>query len=494
MDVAFNYKNQNINENTADISNLMANNSSFIVPPGLLKGGIHFIGIAGSGMASLAEIAQQWGCKISGSDLKIDSISSNFTKQKLFKVHSSSNVPDDTVLVVFSSAITEDNPELVEAKRRKLKVVSRGQFLADIVQAYSLRIVVAGSHGKTSTSAMIFSILKEAGLEPSLILGGSLLASKEKSLGGVHGNGSIVVIESDESDGSFLKMRPEISVITNIDNEHLTFYDNNFSELLKAFSTFISQSPCFARFVVCSDDENAMSLTDACGVYRATYSTRKTSSNIFAKNINSSGGSTIFELIYSDEKNLSFKINFSAPGIHMVSNALAAVSVARELNVSGDTIARGLANFNGVSRRAECLLKDPYTCITDYAHHPTEISATIPAVKDYWCKSNSSRLVVLVEPHRYSRVVSCLAEFSNCFSAADVLLVLPIYTAGEIKPTDFSEEELFNRIIHPNKKRVSKLEDVFDVLNATIRQDDVILFLGAGLIDAIARKFALSKS
>lgn len=435
----------------------------------------HFIGIGGSGMSGLAEVLLNLGFRISGSDLKDSAICQRLARlgAKITFGHFADNIPEACSLVVRSSAVRMDNPEVLTANERALPIVPRAEVLAELMRL-KYGVAVAGSHGKTTTTSMIGEVLEKGGLDPTLIIGGQVQATGS---GGRLGRGEFLVAETDESDRSFLLLKPTVAVVTNIDSEHLEAY-GSFQELEECFEQFICAVPFYGLAVLCVDDPNVRKLS-------ARYHRRKTTyglcadADIQARNLIFKRTSTSFELTrLNGELGL---VELPMLGRHMVANCLAAIAVGLEFGVPLEKITQALSAFSGVKRRLEVVAQvDGITLMNDYGHHPTEIKATLAAIRANY--TEIGKLRVIFQPHRYSRTRDCFSEFVTAFQNCDELVVTEIYGAGENPIEGIDGQSLFEAIDHPAKRYITQLEEIPSYINSTHGINDVVLCLGAGSI------------
>jgi UDP-N-acetylmuramate--alanine ligase len=437
----------------------------------------HFTGIGGVGMSGIAEILLGLGFRVSGSDLRLSPVCKRLEElgADIQIGHRAEHLPASASLLVFSSAVPEDNPELVEAKRRGLPVIRRAEVLAELMRL-KFGVGVAGSHGKTTTTSLVASVMEHGELDPTVIIGGQV---KSIGTGGKLGKGSYLVAESDESDRSFLLLRPTIAVVTNIDHEHMNAY-GSFEDLEASFEQFISSVPFYGLAVLCIDNAVVKRMSDRYQGRKITYGFSE-EAELRATDLSFDEGRTSFSVCYAGKELGEFRLNM--PGRHLVANSLAAIAVGLEFGVDVERIKASLTGFGGVKRRLEVVgSSDGVTVINDYGHHPTEIRATVSAVREGWKKS-MRKLHVVFQPHRYSRTKDCFAEFCSAFHGCDHLYVSDIYAAGE-KPLDgVSSERLCSEITEPPETQyIADLSDVPQALRATVREGDVILCLGAGSI------------
>jgi UDP-N-acetylmuramate--alanine ligase len=434
---------------------------------------IHFVGIGGIGMSGIAEVLLNMGYGVTGSDIR-----STETVERLKRLgthfalgHRIENVSSADVVVI-SSAIKEDNPEVIAAKSRNVPVIRRAEMLSELMRL-KYGIAVAGSHGKTTTTSMISTVLAHGGFDPTVVVGGRV-----KSLGtnARLGNGKFMVVEADESDGSFLMLSPVIAVVTNIDEEHLDHY-RSIDRLEHAFSEFLNKVPFYGLAVICLDSERARSIIPRFKKRVVTYGFSD-ESEFRAEDINVSGFHTDFKVLYKNS--LLGSVGLSVPGRHNAQNALASFAVGMELGMSFEDVKEGLHEFKGIDRRIQ--LKGEINgvrIIDDYAHHPEEIRATLSTLKE----SFSSRIISVFQPHRFTRTSILFDEFVRVLRDVDMLFLLDIYPAGE-KPIDgVSSERLARAIKDSGNKNVSYIENadgVVDNLASVVRPGDVVVTIGAG--------------
>jgi UDP-N-acetylmuramate--alanine ligase len=441
---------------------------------------IHLVGIGGIGMSGIAELLLNLGYRISGSDIKKTEVTDHLSNlgARVFIGHKPQNV-DGADVVVFSSAIKDDNPEIVEARERLTPVIPRAEMLAELMRL-KYGIAVAGSHGKTTTASMIGSILTSGGLDPTVIIGGRLnqWAGSNARLG----NSDFLVAEADESDGSFLALSPSIAVITNVDYEHINFY-RSMEDLRKTFVDFINKVPFYGRAILCLDDEEVQGLIPRLKKSYLTYGLNP-QSDIRAAEISKEGLNTSFVVTFKNRP--VGGVTICTPGDHNVLNALAAVGVGLELEIGFEHIREGLKDLGGLRRRFE--IKDEkggILLLDDYGHHPTEIVATISAAKECW---PNRRLLVVFQPHRYSRTRDLYDRFVICFNQADFLIITPLYGAGEEPIPGVDSKSLYEGIKDHGHRGVtlcSAREESVDLLLTVVRPGDVVLTLGAGDIHLV---------
>ncbi|BCB95859.1 UDP-N-acetylmuramate--L-alanine ligase [Dissulfurispira thermophila] len=439
---------------------------------------IHFVGIGGIGMSGIAEVLYNLGYEVTGSDIKESEVTSRLRNLgiKIFIGHDSKNI-NSAHVVVISSAVSTDNPEVLEAKQRSIPVIPRAEMLAELGRL-RYGILVAGAHGKTTTTSLVATILNEGGLDPTVIIGGKL-----KSMGSNAklGQGDYIVAEADESDGSFLKLNPTIAVITNIDREHMDYFKD--IDLLKhAFLSFINKIPFYGIAVVCIENGYIREIIPLIQRKYLTYGLSE-GSDIYARNIQSLGMRIGFEAVYKGKPLGMF--NIPLPGKHNVLNSLAAIAVAMELQIPLDVIARALNNFSGIQRRFEFKGEvNGIKIFDDYGHHPSEIMATLRAARECF---NDSRLFVLFQPHRYTRTRDLMNEFitsfTSCLNSSDRLFLMDIYSAGEKPIEGVSSKVLAKKIQYAGFKNLSYIPDRREILEkvaSELKQGDVLITLGAG--------------
>jgi len=443
---------------------------------------IHFVGIGGIGMSGIAELLINLGYKVSGSDLKLSHITRRLEKKGgiIFQGHSKEQVAGANVIVT-SSAIALENPEVVRAKELLLPIIPRAEMLAELMRIkYS--IAVSGAHGKTSTTSMISQILNTAGLDPTVIIGGLLKGLDTNAL---HGKGDFIVAEADESDGSFLKYTPAIAVVTNIDLEHLDFY-KDIEDIKEKFVQFINSVPFYGLAILCLDNEHIQDILPKVKVRYTTFG-MTAQSDLQAREIAFMGSKSFFKVFHHEK--LLGEINLNISGKHNISNALASIATGIELNTPFKTIKKALEQIQGVKRRLEIKgEKKGIMVMDDYGHHPTEIMATLSAVRESY---KEKRLVVVFQPHRYSRTKGLFHEFTRSFYQSDVLIVLPIYAASEKEIQGVSAQHLCEGIREHGHKDVSYAPDFTQALSMIthkIKEKDLILTLGAGDIYTLGEK------
>ncbi len=453
---------------------------------------IHFVGIGGIGMSGIAEVLHNLGYEVTGSDLKDSETTKRLSELgiKVYKGHKAENVDDAHVLVI-SSAVQSDNPEVIEARKRSIPVIPRAEMLAELARLKH-GILVAGAHGKTTTTSLISTILAHGGFDPTVVIGGRLKATGSNAR---LGQGEFLVAEADESDGSFLKLSPTIAVVTNIDREHMDFF-KTMDSLKAAFLSFINKVPFYGVSVICIENEHLQGLLPSIHRRFITYGLNP-EAELYAENIRKGFMSISFEVIYKNKNIGDFYL--PAPGVHNVLNSLAAIGVALVLKLDVSIIKDALRGFSGIQRRFE--FKGEVSGIKvfdDYGHHPLEIRATLKAAKEGLLLSTqqSGRLFVLFQPHRYTRTRDLMDEFSSSFDDADSLVLLDIYSAGENPIEGVDSATLIERIKKTginNAVYMKTKEDAIGHIISHMRRGDVLLTLGAGNVwklgEEILKKF-----
>ena len=434
---------------------------------------IYFVGIGGAGMSGIAEVLLNLGYRVSGSDLKLSETTERLQKRgaTVFQGHHEQHVTDVDV-VVTSSAVKTGNPEVIAARNRAIPVIPRGEMLAELMRL-KYGIAVAGAHGKTTTTSLIGTVLDRGGISPTVVIGGKLNTINTNT---ILGSGDFMVVEADESDGSFLKLSPTIAVVTNIDPEHLDHY-GSIDEIKRAFVTFTNKIPFYGLTILCLDNQHVQDLIPRLEKRYLTYGLTP-QADLQACDISARGLSMNFTVLRHREE--LGTIELPIPGVHNVLNALAAIATAMEIKLPFPVIQEALKTFGGVQRRFQ--LKGTFNninLIDDYGHHPTEIQATLRAAKAIW----KGRLVVLFQPHRYTRTRDLYREFLSAFNQADLLLLTDIYPAGEDPLPGVTSEVLFRGIRergHKNVLYVPRREETADKLISLLKPGDTVITLGAG--------------
>ena len=437
---------------------------------------IHFVGIGGIGMSGIAEVLLNLGYKVSGSDLRSSEITERLASLggEIFYGHARENIANVDVVVI-SSAVHDDNPEVIEARERLIPVIPRAEMLAELMRM-KYGIAIAGTHGKTTTTSMVSTILGHAGIDPTIVIGGRLdsIGSNAKL-----GQGKFLVAEADESDGSFLKLSPTIAVVTNIDADHLDFY-SGIDQIKDTFVEFINKIPFYGLAVLCLDSGNVADIIPRVKKRFITYGL-SSQADFRASDIRISGNATSFVAHFKGER--LGEVSFKMPGAHNVLNALACIAVAMELNVPFEVIRDGFRDFGGVGRRFQIKGEEGgIMVVDDYGHHPTEIKATLAAAKGGW---GDRRLVVVFQPHRYTRTKELFAEFVKSFYDADLLVLTDIYPAGEPPIPGVTAEALWQSVRKHGQKDavyIADREAIAGHLLKIARAGDIVLTLGAGNI------------
>ena len=434
---------------------------------------IHFVGIGGIGMSGIAELLLNLGYVVSGSDAKLSPLTQRLAGLggHIATGHAAANVAGANVVVV-SSAVRADNPEVLEAKRRQIPVIPRAEMLAELMRLkYS--VVIAGAHGKTSTTSMVGTVLVQGGLDPTVVIGGRLNAFGSNAK---LGKGDFIVAESDESDGSFLKLDPTIAVVTNIDREHLDHY-HGLDEIKDAFAAFINKVPFYGAAVLCLEDPNIQAIIPRIERRIVTYGT-SSQADLTASRIEFRDFGSSYQVRRGGE--LLGQIQIRIPGQHGVLNSLAAVAVGLELELPFEKIASALGEFQNADRRFQIKgEKQGVLVVDDYAHHPTEIMATLSAAR----QATDRRIVALFQPHRYTRVEALQEEFARSFYHADVLIVLPIYAASEEPIEGVTAEGMIEKIKQFGHRDVNFAPDfraAEGILRRRLQPGDLLITLGAG--------------
>ncbi|MDR2436618.1 MAG: UDP-N-acetylmuramate--L-alanine ligase [Endomicrobium sp.] len=430
---------------------------------------IHFVGIGGSGMSGIAEVLINLGHKVSGSDLKKTDITEHLKSigAIIYIGHKEKNIKDVNVVVI-STAVSKDNPEVGTALKKKIPIIARVEMLAELARL-KYAITIAGTHGKTTTTSLTSLVLDEGGFDPTIVIGGRLKNLKTSAR---LGKGDFIVAEADESDGSFLKLFPVITVVTNIDNDHLDYY-GSMKNLKDAFIKHINSVPFYGAAVICLDNKIIKEIIPKINRKYITYGFTG-NPDIKASNVKVQKECTSFDVIYKGKNigNVCIKI----PGRHNILNSLAAIGVGLKLDIPFSLTAKAINKFSGVGRRIEIKgEKNGVLIIDDYGHHPTEVVTTIKAIKSFWPKR---RLIVLFQPHRYTRTQNLFEEFGKSFRDADVIKILDIYSAGE-KPIKGVSSNLILKSLKKNKRDADHFSDL-TTLSSMLSEGDIVLTLGAG--------------
>ena len=447
---------------------------------------IHFVGIGGAGMGGIAEVLINLGYQVRGSDLKPNAVTRRLQGlgARIMIGHDPANVADADV-VVASTAVSVENPEIIEARSRRIPVVRRAEMLAELMR-FRFGIAVAGTHGKTTTTSLVASVLSEGGLDPTFVIGGKLISADTHAR---LGQGSYLVAEADESDASFLHLQPLIAVVTNIDADHLGTYGGDFARLCATFVEFLQHLPFYGLAVLCIDDPEIRRLLPEIGRPMMTYGISE-DADFRASDIRREGRATHFRAwLPNRSKPLEVRLNLG--GRHNVLNSLAAIAIAHDLGVSDEAILRALAEFQGVGRRFQIQgeVETRYgrvLLVDDYGHHPRELAATIQAAREGWPER---RLVVAFQPHRFTRTRDLFEDFAEVLSQVDVLLLTEVYAAGET-PIAGADSRALARAIR-NRGRVdpvfvNRAQELPQALATVLKDGDLLLTLGAGDIGAVS--------
>lgn len=448
---------------------------------------IHFVGIGGAGMSGIAEVLANQGFEISGSDLAASATTQRLADQGIHVAigHSADHVARADAVVV-STAVRDDNPEVVAARARRVAVVPRAQMLAELMR-FKQGVAIAGTHGKTTTTSLVASCLAEGGLDPTFVIGGRLNSAGANAR---LGQGEFLVAEADESDASFLFLSPVISVVTNIDADHLETYGHDFNRLKQAFVDFLQRLPFYGVAVVCNDDPHVREIIPRVAKQIVTYGI-ETAANFRAENIITDGGTMRFDCVRTNGSISRLPIVLNLPGRHNVLNALATIAVATEVGVGDTAIIKALAEFKGVGRRftrygdIPCLAGGSFTLVDDYGHHPVEMAATMAAARGAF---PGRRLVLAFQPHRYTRTRDCFEDFVRVLAGADALLLAEVYAAGEAPILAADGRTLARAVRVAGKVEPVFIENIAD-MSAAIRESacdgDVVITMGAGSIGGV---------
>ena len=453
---------------------------------------IHFVGIGGAGMSAIAEVLASQGYAVSGSDL-----ADNATTRRLAGLgirvvqgHAAENVADADAIVT-STAVQRDNPEVQAARARQIPVVPRAQMLAELMRLKQ-GIAIAGTHGKTTTTSLVASVLNAGGFDPTFVIGGRLNAVGANSR---VGTGEFLVAEADESDASFLMLSPVISVVTNIDADHMETYGHNFARLKHAFVDFLNRLAFYGVAVLCVDDPNVREIMPFVSKQIIRYGLSP-DAQVRAENVRAVDGQMHFDVVRQNGSTVRYPVTLNLPGMHNVLNALATIAVATEVGVPDEAIARGLAEFQGVGRRfqryGEVALPagGSFTLIDDYGHHPVEMAATLAAARGAF---PGRRLVLAFQPHRYTRTRDCFEDFVRVLGTVDAVLLGEVYAAGEAPLVAADGRSLARAIRVAGKVEPLFVEDISEMplrIIESARDGDVVITMGAGSIGAVPGKLA----
>ena len=458
---------------------------------------IHFVGIGGTGMCGIAEVLLNLGFTVSGSDLGENAATQRLRSlgAAVVRGHAAENVANADV-VVASTAVRGDNPEVVAAQERRIPVVPRAQMLAELMRLKQ-GVAIAGTHGKTTTTSLVASILAEGGMDPTFVIGGRLTAA------GVNarlGKGDFLVAEADESDASFLLLNPVISVVTNIDADHMETYEHDFARLTQAFIDFLQRLPFYGVAVLCEEDPNVRAIMPSVSKQIVRYGFSD-SANVRAENVRAEQGRMVFDAVRVNGATTRLPVVLNLPGRHNVLNALAAIAVASEAQVPDEAIVKALGEFKGVGRRFQHYGEVPlygedgsvrvsFTLVDDYGHHPAEMSATIAAARGAF---PDRRLLLAFQPHRYTRTRDCFEDFVRVMSMVDALLLGEVYAAGEQPIIAADGRSLARAVRVAGRVEPVFIEDIADMpaaIMSSARDGDVVMTMGAGSIGGVPGKLA----
>ena len=461
---------------------------------------IHFVGVGGSGMSGIAEVLSNLGYRVSGSDLADNATTRRLAELgiRVFVGHAAEHIQGVDV-VVTSTAVKADNPEVIAAREKRIPVVPRAMMLAELMRLRK-GIAIAGTHGKTTTTSLVASVLHEAGLDPTFVIGGRLNSAGANAR---LGSGEYIVAEADESDASFLNLSPIMAVVTNIDADHMETYGHDFNNLKRAFVDFLHRMPFYGRAMLCIDSPAAREILDQVGCPVTTYGMTE-EAQVRAVNVRADNGQMRFAVQRRDDNGEPYgpdlEICLNLPGEHNVQNALSAVGVAMALNIPDAALLKALEEFKGVGRRFQRYGEVPaqgggsFTLIDDYGHHPVEMAATLAAARGAF---PDKRLILAFQPHRFSRTRDCFEDFVKVLGRADLELLSEVYAAGE-EPIVAADGRALMRALRVAGQVeplfVENIQDMPDTILRTARDGDVVLCMGAGSIGAVpARVVALSR-
>jgi UDP-N-acetylmuramate--alanine ligase len=447
---------------------------------------VHFVGIGGSGMSGIAEVMLSLGYQVQGSDLKSSAVIERLRNlgATVFVGHDSRNIENADAVVV-SSAVDDRNPEVAAARKLLMPVVRRAEMLAELMR-FRYSIAVAGTHGKTTTTSLVASVLAEGGLDPTFVIGGRLKSADSNAR---LGQGEYLVAEADESDASFVDLKPMLAIVTNIDADHMSTYQGDIDKLRGAFVRFLHNLPFYGLAVLCTDDPGVREVLGDVGRSILTYGV-ESNADISARDIRFAAGKTHFRVVRKDIDQ-PLDICLRLPGMHNVRNALAAIAVAGELQISDQAVVAALEKFEGIDRRFQNYgdirtRNGKVMLVDDYGHHPTEIAATVNAARAGW---PGRRLVLVFQPHRYTRTRDLLDDFATVLSEADILVLLEVYAAGEA-PIAGADGRAIARAVRGRGSVepvfVESLDNLVPVLDGLLKKDDLLLTMGAGDIGAFA--------
>ena len=445
---------------------------------------VHFVGIGGIGMSGIAELLINLGFEVTGSDMKTTDITKNLQKHGavIHEGHKPGNVNDSDVLV-YSSAEQADNPELKRAKKKLIPIIRRAEMLGELLKLKQTSVAISGTHGKTTTTSMMGSVLTEAGMDPTLVVGGVV---KSLDVNALLGQGDVIVVEADEFDKSFLQLTPTYAIITNIDSDHMDCYDSE-QDLLNAFAQYANATPFYGAVVACVDEPMVKRILPDISRPVITYG--------FSGDAEFQADSRVYREVRSTfvakhrEEELG-EVELIVPGAHNIKNALAVIALGMEMEINFDTISNGLKQFSGVKRRFEIKgVFDDVMIVDDYAHHPTEVSATLRAIKNGWDR----RLVTVFQPHLYSRTQNFYEDFARSFLISDVLIVTDVYPAREEPLAGVTGELITNMAKSMGHENVYWVEDkkrLIAAMKALVEPGDLVITMGAGDIWRICDEYA----
>jgi len=447
---------------------------------------VHFVGIGGSGMSGIAEVMLSLGYRVQGSDIRPNKQTRRLEQQgaTIFIGHAAGNIANADAVVV-SSAVDETNAEVAAAREKLMPVVPRAEMLAELMR-FRYSIAVAGTHGKTTTTSLVASVLAEAGLDPTFVIGGRL---KSADANARLGAGDYLVAEADESDASFVHLKPMLAIVTNIDADHMSTYDGDIDKLQRGFVEFLHNLPFYGVAVVCTDDPGVLNILPDIGRSIVTYGINE-DAEFRARDIEFGAGMTRFTVIRPGDRE-PLSVSLRLPGLHNVRNALAAIAVADELQVGDAETIAALEKFQGIDRRFQSLgevktAAGRVLLFDDYGHHPTEVAATLAAARSGWPER---RVVLVFQPHRYTRTRDLMDDFATVLSEADVTIVLDVYAAGE-KPIPGADGRAIARAVRSRGAVepvfVESLDGLLPVLESLLVDGDLVLTMGAGDIGAYA--------
>lgn len=453
---------------------------------------IHFIGIGGVGMAGIAEVCLNLGYTVSGSDLKHNPTVARLQAQgALIQLGHDADLVKNADVVVVSTAIPKNNSEIVLAKTQRIPVIPRAEMLAELMRM-RFGIAIAGTHGKTTTTSLTAAVLTQGGLDPTFVIGGKL---NQVGSNARLGSSNYLVAEADESDASFLHLSPMVSVVTNIDEDHMETYQGDYQNLENTFVEFIHRLPFYGLAILCLDDANIRKMLPKLTRKVMTYGFDE-AADVRAINVQPKGLQTCFQVLVGRER--SFEVTLNLPGRHNVQNALAAIAIGLELNVGVEAIQQALVAFGGVGRRFEVYPQRwvggrRVTLVDDYGHHPTELAATIATARDAFA---GKRLVLVFQPHRYSRTRDLFDEFVQALLAADVVILTEVYAAGETPIPGFDAKALLQSMRLRGAHQgvyAEDFEQIETVAEEVLQDDDVLLVMGAGSIGQLAKQWQQSE-